>query len=185
MKWTNYEINLLKINYNLPMDELLKLFPGRSEISINTKRKRLNLQLDHYWTPEELEILSEKHHINKLIELLPNRTKTAILNKRRKLKLHSQTLWTDEELSLLIEKSNLSTEELSELLPNRSWSSIKSKKKRSNLSSHTSKPWTEEEMNIIRDNIEEIKKLPHLLSNRTKIAIFRKRLKLFFEDIEK
>jgi hypothetical protein len=53
--WTKREITRIKKHANLPLDKLVKLFPGRTPQSVKTKRTRLGItgENNRTWTREE------------------------------------------------------------------------------------------------------------------------------------
>ena len=88
--WSKEEISLLEKSYQLPKDEIEKLFPDRSWGSITNKLNMFNLKRPFIskggkrWTINEVKIIKENYlniDIDKLCEMLPDRNRYAIRSK--------------------------------------------------------------------------------------------------------
>lgn len=132
-KWTEEETLILTDNKSLSNKELQKLLPGRSNLSIKKKKRKLSLTVDRAWKEEEIDILIKNQSLplKELRKLLPGRTKGAISCKEKKLGLifeRQTNKWTIEETKILIQNKSLSLNELEHFLPQRNKNAILSRK---------------------------------------------------------
>lgn len=151
-KWTESEIDVVKMFYGQIPDENVQAFiPHRSisaikKIAIKYKprnRKKKNYFQNPSWTKLENALLLENYQKmtnDELSKIIPNRTYDAIRAHIRVLELErnkdylkraqSGFRWTNEELQILSENKQKSVNNLKELLPERSCDSIRGQLKR-------------------------------------------------------
>ena len=94
-KWTKEELDILRDNKDLSMDELVKLIPNHTRESIYHKRTTLGITKKYnYWTTEEIRLLKEHMTATRkeLIKLLPNHSYDAIMMRASKLGLKKEVL---------------------------------------------------------------------------------------------
>lgn len=126
-KWTTEEVELLKKHFpSSTMDQLLEMFPGRSEMSIKTKAAKLGLSR----TPETRSLIA------------------SISNKERNTKA-----WSEEEIEIL--KKYYTTHGPQWIhdnhLPDRSVSSIRVKANSLGKEASREANWIREE-EVIKEN---------------------------------
>jgi Trp operon repressor len=194
--WTDEEVNTLKNHYcDKTIQELMQLLPTRSEYSIRTKARDLNLKKEdtHFWSDKEIEIL--KTHYKKsnkeLEKFLPGRTANSIQKQKQKQKLKdvkikkpaikkSNYFWSDKETEIL--KNNYhteSTQKILELLPERTLLSIRAKVIELKLTQEK-EFWSDEEIKILKENYQNksIENLMELLPGRSESTIRAKASRL-------
>lgn len=152
-KWSNEEIELLRINSNEPEKLLVGIFPSRTIKSI--KHKIINSgfnrdKLYNWFSKEELVYLKNNYHLEKeeLIEYL-KRDWNSIRKKLFQLNIThhlSYEMWTEMDVVTLL--STTSTEEALKLLPNRSYNAIIMKA--NEMGKIFSSPWTNEELKLLK-----------------------------------
>ena len=132
--WTDDEKEILKEFYpSLNKEELMKLFPERTYISIVGEANSLGVYKDKRWSDKEVKILKKFYPDEgpKVIDKIPNRTKASIINKANKLGITYRDEiihWTEDEIDIL--KKYYDTENIVKLarrLPRRTYNAIQSK----------------------------------------------------------
>ena len=166
------EDNILRNNPDITMKNLKKLLPGRSDMVIRERRKKLGLPplpIEYGWTKEEMEILEKNYYDlgpTKLTELLPNRSRSAIISMANFKGLKTKNTstgerWTEAEEEIIRKYYNTkSAEELVDLLPNRTADSISQHARKLKLSKHK-KPrksivWSDRDIEILEKYYPEM-----------------------------
>lgn len=165
--WTKEEDELMFQYYKEKgADYLHKILPDRSKVAIISHAKILGLaKVKEKYPDGFLEDL--KTYYGKedgwdiLLEKYPQYSKAFITNvaNRNGLTTRSRSeSWSLEEDNILKENGTLPIKELMELLPKRSKASITGRKHLLGITSRTIHNWTEEEIDILRNNQESTAK---------------------------
>lgn len=141
-KWTDEEVELLKVNYfNMTASELVGLFNNKfSEQQIRNKLHKLKLHKTNTWTIEEEQYLIDNHKSMSVEEMhhakLSRFTVSAITRKLYNLGYTTSELakWTKDD-EIIMEKyfAIKTNRELMELLPQFTYQQIKDKGRRMGL----------------------------------------------------
>ena len=160
-KWSPDEIKTLQCYYAVDrkkcLEELRKINPRRSRVTMRAKANTLGLTITPSWTNEEIETLKKFFPIEggMCYKRFENKTKSSVVGYANKLGIHSQKYWTSEEISIL--KQYYPTEGIGVVkrLPNRNKDTCQAKAqslgiKSNNKSCPRNTQWTNEEDDIIR-----------------------------------
>lgn len=137
-RWTDEEIEIIKINYCThslnELEELLNF--KRSKLAISTMaRKVCDSTRIRTWSIEEENILINNYSImsvDEIVPLLPNRSRNSIINHANKLKLKSQlsltNRWSHEDGLFLVNNWKILSDNEMSIILNKSQRSIKTKR---------------------------------------------------------
>ncbi len=132
----------------------------RSLQAITQRAYALGIRADyHFWTEEEEEKLQQCYielGRSACFELFPNRTRSSIVSKIDSLDIEPKVKsFSSEEEQVLRENYEIkSWQEMQELLPERSRGAIAAKASELGLKSGYNRPWTEEEVVLLKQNME-------------------------------
>ena len=190
--WTSKDEAFLRDNYSIGLDELVKHF-GTDSRRVYSKIVRMGLieekRHDSPLTDEEIQIVKDNFDkSDEEIAKLVNRRTIFITTKRRDLGLLRQTLhkqWTSEEETFLKDHSSTDLNELAKHF-GIAKKNIYNKMLRMKLIKmvKSCRPWIDDEIQIVKDNLnksdEEISKLINrsvkaVKSERTKLGLLRKK----------
>lgn len=196
MKWTEFELNILKTNYNLiDNNKLLRLLPNRNLKSIQNMAYKLSLTNKNRWEQEDIELLKDcinnkKLSLKEIYKIFNGKFRiNGITDKIYKLGLSlDYNRWLDYEIKILIDNYNkLSNKEMEKLLPNRKSNEISDKasklklkkdektliKIRNKCNENRNNIWTKHESNLILQHYKNsgTEVLSKLIPNRSIDAI--------------
>ena len=132
----------------------------RSQNAITQRASVLGIKAEyHFWTETDVEKLKEcyiKYDRNACFELFPKRTAGSIMSKIDSLDIENKIKYfTSEELQIIKDNYEIRTwQEIQELLPGRSRSAIAAKANELGLKSGYNRPWTEEEIVLLKQGIK-------------------------------
>lgn len=189
MKWTEEEVEKLKVHFDETEEFLTGLLPNRTWKSIKHKITNMNLpRVKAYsrYSKDEDEIIKNNSHLNvsEIKKLLPNRTIESIIQRYNYLGFKwSKTwdFWSEDELDVI--KSFDTIDEMCENLPNRTSEAVYLKAVRTGVSFNDY--FTPQEDDILKENynIKHVEEYIHLLPNRNIQSIYSRANKLGLKGV--
>lgn len=184
--WTVEEDKIIREFYPLEGSSICDRLNGRSKGAVSTRAMKLGVSYNKYlpWSEDEENILktyflTEKEDICKR---LPNRTWLQIRNKAHSfgLKFVEKVKWTEEDDMIIKQYYPIEGFKVVDRLNGISKDSIKIRAKKLGVYYRQAKEcWSEEENNILKDNIDvSMDTLCSLLPDRTRASILNKRASL-------
>lgn len=105
-KWSEEEDSILRENQGIPVQELMKLLPGRSKASITGRKHSLGIRgirEHHEWTEKELTVLREHQDLSSkeiISKYLPDLTVSMVVRKRKEMGYSNTQSWPEEKVAL-------------------------------------------------------------------------------------
>ena len=186
--WTENDEEFLKNNTDMSLKELSTQL-GRTEGGVKFRKDKIGVKLKNdieRWTEEDEKFLIDNNSSMNYREIAKDldRTETAVRHKmvrfgifEERLPMIDKNRWTAEEDELLIKNKDMTIKELMVMFPNRKRIAIYSRK---SIIGAIKKPkeWIEEEIQIIKDNLDKSDKEIAKILDRSATSIKTKRKKL-------